>query len=579
MKSFMIKNAMVCICTLLIFSSRSSAQKPVDGYWLGELNASRDYLTYLRISGDGDKLSVAMDNPNEPRDMNLAAADLVAKGSKLSFKLPQIRGVFEGVISPDNNTITVQWLQYGYITPLEFKKDSAATGSAIAGKWSAKRTKSKKTLVQLFKITKKDDGEYQSYFHRLDDVGQKVDILKTIVKDDSVYLFEKSQGVAAVISKDGNFLEGQAKIDGMTLPYKLRRVNPDTIRSFHARPFVNGRPAEYIYTRPSETGDGWKTAVTADTAFLSRTKNMMQAILNEELLQVSGIAVAKGGKLIMEEYFYQNGYNTKIDIGEMTGSVTSAITGIAIDNEFIDNTNEKVFSYFANDYTLSPEEAGKTQITIQHLLNMNSGLAATDFEPGAKERLFKSKDWTKFALSLPLANPPGQAFSYYSGNLIILGTIVERATKQTFADYAQNNFFGPLGIKQYDWDYSQKGEAITSQFLRLTLRDATKIGQLYLNNGKWEGKQIISEKWVKESTLDLNRPDRDESKLKNMWWNTTAELDGKVYEMFFSNGFAGHKIFVIPSLDVVFVVLGKLRDGAEGRIINEFLLPAVTKLQ
>jgi CubicO group peptidase (beta-lactamase class C family) len=577
MKACLTKGGLLYLLIAFIMFGKVHAQNTFEGYWMGELNAADENVINLTISGKASALSVLLDNPDHPKEQALEAKEVVLTKNKLSFKLPQVRGIFNAVISEKDGTIDAKWIQFGTTVLLNFKKEVSSDNAGINGKWVCKRMVPKNALRQLYRIYKDSAGQYKSDYFHLAGVNEKVEVKKIYVSNDTIYITSKQVSLSGVLSKDPAVMEVNAHHKSSKFPFILNRVNPDTISSFHPRPLKNGVPPEFIYARPVETKDGWKTAEAGNAEFLGKMGAMMKSIMKEELKHVEGIVVAKGGKLIFEEYFYQSSRNKKHDLGEITGSITSALTGIAADKGFIVNANERVYPFFS-DYNLSAVETLKTQITIRHLLNMNTGTSVNDFQHDSKEHLYESKDLSIYTLSQPIIRNPGEAFAYNSGNLIVLGSIIEKTTKQTIPDFALKNLFAPLGIKDYTWGYTNKGQAMTCDFFNLSMRDLAKFGQLYLNKGNWAGKRIISEKWITESTTDADKKDPETLQLKYMWWNTTTTINGKTMPMYFASSFNGSKLFVIPSLDVVFVVIGKLTRSTEAKIINGFMLPAVAAL-
>jgi CubicO group peptidase (beta-lactamase class C family) len=151
----------------------------------------------------------------------------------------------------------------------------------------------------------------------------------------------------------------------------------------------------------------------------------------------------------------------------------------------------------------------KKSMTLKDVLTMTSGLGCNDgWEKnwaGAFE-MMKSDDWTEYALNLPMEYSPGERFEYCNCNSHILSAIIKESTGMNTIDFANKYLFEPLGIENPKWDTSPEGLVIGYAGLWLEPKEMAKIGLLYLNNGKWENKQIIPPNWISDSTKPYQDP-------------------------------------------------------------------------
>jgi len=284
----------------------------------------------------------------------------------------------------------------------------------------------------------------------------------------------------------------------------------------------------------------------------------------DKLLESTGthaFIVIKDGKLLDERYL--NGYQRdSICISRSVAkSFTSALVGIAIDEGFIKGVDDPIINYL-------PElkDRGFDSITIRNLLTMGSGIryriaempwdedALYFFYPNSREMLLYDTE---------IAEPPGQSFHYADFNVGLLAIVVERTTRRTLSDYLQEKIWKPIGMEYpatWSLDSIQDGFELTHVALNARAIDYAKFGQLFLDKGRWNGKQIISERWVTESTApDPNDrrpwetyPDWAEAGgyYKYFWWGNSRGAGDYNFEAI---GKWGQFIFVAPRANVVIV--------------------------
>ncbi len=181
--------------------------------------------------------------------------------------------------------------------------------------------------------------------------------------------------------------------------------------------------------------------------------------------------------------------------------------GLAVDNGFIESVHQSIFDYLP-EYQ-HPNTDGKDKITIEHLLTMTSGLEWKEWnapysspDNNAVGIWYSDKDPITYILEKQLVNEPGTSFTYSGGNMIVLGEIIKYATKMNIDEFSGKYLFEPLGIDSFDWwQQFENGVFETGGGLKMTPRDMAKIGVTFLNEGVWNGKQIISEQWVEKVQL------------------------------------------------------------------------------
>ena len=295
----------------------------------------------------------------------------------------------------------------------------------------------------------------------------------------------------------------------------------------------------------------------------------------DELLPSTGthaFIVIRDDQLLYEGYF--NGYqrDSVCVSRSVAKSFTSALVGIAIQEGFIKSVDDPITDYLPE----LKSQPGFGSITIRNLLTMGSGIRYRlhdwpwDEEPVA----YFYPDLTKLLLSdLEIVEPPGESFHYSDYNTELLGLILKRTTHQSPSAYLQEKIWKPLGMEYpATWSIDSDQDGLELMYVLLNARaiDFAKFGRLFLNHGNWNGKQIIPERWVTESTSrdpNDNRPwetypdfRANHGYYKYFWWGRTFGADDNIFE---AQGLWGQYIYVDPKTKVVIVRTGS-KWGAIG---------------
>lgn len=266
--------------------------------------------------------------------------------------------------------------------------------------------------------------------------------------------------------------------------------------------------------------------------------------INESYPSVNSTIVIRNGYIVAE--MYRNGYSADIKqyIYSATKSILSGLVGIAYDQGLV-SLDEKITDIFSNRNIRELEER-KKKITVEHLLMMREGLDQADHITYGE--LLTSDDPVQFILDLPMREEPGLTLNYNSSNSHLLSAIIQEKSGMTTTDFAQRYLFEPLGIQNYYFADLQ-GVALGSNGLMMTPRDVAKIGELYLNDGEWEGKQILSKDWIKASTT-TNFDDKLLRSFYGYHWYID-EFQGQ--PVYYAAGSFGQYLFIVPELDIVAV--------------------------
>lgn len=260
-------------------------------------------------------------------------------------------------------------------------------------------------------------------------------------------------------------------------------------------------------------------------------------------------------------------------------TVTSVIYGIAITRgDFKAGLDTPVLKFFDETKVKNVDDR-KRRITLRNVLTMATGLEWNENVPYDDPRSDSSlmeatDDWVQYVIDKPMATEPGKVFNYSSGATELLAYIFQKETGQDIDDYGERYLFSPLGIRHH-WKRTYMGVVDTEGGLYLNGEDLAKIGYLYLHGGMWDGKQIVSKEWVKESLTPHIDADDDGENFKYgfKWW--LYPLGGKFVWM--ARGFGGQRLMVFPDEDLIAVFTGWeiIKDDAPAGDLVKRLLPAV----
>ena len=334
----------------------------------------------------------------------------------------------------------------------------------------------------------------------------------------------------------------------------------------------------------------WETATPASQ---NLDPDLLAALLarvrDDSYKNIHGILLVKNGKLVVEEYFpgrdsagnpQSFGRDTLHETHSATKSVNGLLIGIAIDQGLIAGVDQEISTFFP-EYADVFADKGKAAIRLKDCLSMTAGLSWDEVRPYTDPRndhvaMNASADPLRYVLQQKLVAQPGTRFLYSSGVSIVLGEIIHKVSGLRADEFAQRHLFAPLGIREYHWQRYPNQLVQTGGGLSLRSRDMARIGSLVLNGGRWRGRQIVSETWIRES-MKQQAPD---AQYGYQWWLGQLGEPDRPVAAYGALGRGGQFIIVLPDREMVAVFTG-WNEGPLWEqpydMLKRYILPADAK--
>jgi CubicO group peptidase (beta-lactamase class C family) len=311
-------------------------------------------------------------------------------------------------------------------------------------------------------------------------------------------------------------------------------------------------------------GDDWQVDDPEDHGIDPAGLEQARAYAFADDLHTQGVVVVHEGAIVAEWYADDADADSYAASWSMAKSFTSALVGIAIEDELIPGVDEPMTTWFPQW-----EADERADITLENVLQMSSGLDwVEDYDPSSAgtsdivQMVLGEPDELAYAVSQPPLHPAGEVWNYSSGETMLMSGMLEQATGMSAEEYAQQELFGPLGMDQVEWWRDAEGHTLTYCCLDTPTRDFARFGLLYARNGNWGGEQIVPAEWVADSVVPAEGSDGGYG---YQWWlgsgpDATSVPDDTLSAI----GHDGQYIYVMPSLDLVVVRNGTyVKDPGE----------------
>lgn len=277
--------------------------------------------------------------------------------------------------------------------------------------------------------------------------------------------------------------------------------------------------------------------------------------------------LVRHGKVVAECWWKPENAEKRHLMHSLSKSFTSTAVGLAVEDGKL-SVDDPVLKFFPDDAPAEPSENLKA-MRVRDLLTMSTGHET-------EARFTEGETWVKTFLAHPVPHKPGTHFKYNTPATYMLSAIVQKVTGETVLDYLTPRLFKPLGIEAPEWGTSPQGITLGGFGLKIRTEDIAKFGQLYLQKGKWDDKQLVPTAWIEQATSKQvsngSNPERDwDQGYGFQFWRCR-------HNAFRGDGANGQFCVVIPELDVVVAMTAETRDmQAQLNVVWDHLLSAIEK--
>jgi CubicO group peptidase (beta-lactamase class C family) len=303
---------------------------------------------------------------------------------------------------------------------------------------------------------------------------------------------------------------------------------------------------------------------------------------------IRSVLIARKGAIAYEYHREGLGRESRHDVNSVTKSVVSLLVGIALGQGLIRGTDETLADFFGDEPELKANTPAQG-ITLAQLLTLTTGFdtSALDRDTDYADflRRFHTDGLLGHALKRPVSHPPGTRFHYSNLDAHLVSLALARRAKASVAAYAQQHLFGPLGIVDFAWPTNLRGDSNGASGLSLRARDMARLGQLVLQQGRWNGRQVVPADYVARATRRQAASDLPVRSRPDLWgygylWWTVATL-GDELPACYAAGYGGQFIYVVPALDLVVTATTEAQSRGNavrtGAVIRDHVLPAVRR--
>jgi CubicO group peptidase (beta-lactamase class C family) len=571
-----------CVSFLIASAAAVAAETPdLEGLWVARAHYGPDVRGRLLILPRGAGFVA---------DIAGFSVPVKQQGKQLSFDLADGKGSFRG--ERIGGQIDGHWIQpvavesgARYATPLVLRADAR-------GGWTGMVVPREDHMTYYLPVTRGADASYSTYLRNPErNRGLFLGVSRIERDGDMVRLVGTPRGQQQEKAIATGRLDPETGRFSLPLFARTFEFTRQTDRSSPFYPRGNP-PEQYRYSAPVPLDDGWPVSTlekegidqAAIEKFVQKLIDMRQDAIGTS--QVHSVLIARHGKLVLEEYFHGFDRDTPHDTRSAAKSWTNVLIGAAMQAGVPIRLDTPVYETMlgAVPADLDPR---KKEMTLEHLVGMTAGFDCDDSgeRPGDEDVMQEQTtqpDWYRYSLSVPMAWSSGSQIVYCSMKPNLAAGMLEKIAGEPLPEMFYRLVAKPMRMGNYHLLLQPTGQAYGGGGHHFTTRDFMKLTQLFLNDGKWEGRQIVSREWAQKSGAALRVLSPTSGQTYGYLWNSFEyPYRGRKLHAYFPGGNGGQVYIGIPQLDLLIAFTGgSYADSVLFRPQREYvpkdILPAVT---
>jgi CubicO group peptidase (beta-lactamase class C family) len=578
----MMKSCLFALAGALMVAPGASAQVAVnfEGLWSARQQFGPAIGGTLLILDRGGGLHA---------DISGFSVPVQRQGQRLSFALPDAKGDFRGIIS--GNQVRGQWIQAQTVntgsrlsTPLTLTADGD-------GRWRGEVVPLDDSLTYFLPVARTADGKWATYLRNPDrNFGVFLRVSRLEAEGQAIRLLGNRRGSKEESVLATGWRDSETGAMSIALPRGTYSFMPDKqeTSAFYPRARAGER---YAYKPPIAFRDGWPVS-SLEAVGISREpiERFVQMLIDRKMEEVGtsqlhSLLIARNGKLVLEEYFHGHNRDMPHDLRSASKSWTAVLIGAAMQAGVPISIDTPLYQTMLGTVPADLDPRKKA-VTLEHLITMTAGFDCDDSgdRPG-DEDVFQDQDkepnWYRYMLNVPMTWNSGDQIVYCSGKPNLAAGMLEKVASEPLPELFDRLVGRPMQMDRYHLFLQPTGEAYGGGGHRFRPRDFLKLAQLMMDDGRWQGRQIVSRDWARKSTEALRVLSPKSGQTYGYLWNSVSyPYRGRKVHAFFAAGNGGQIFMGIPELDLAIGFTGgNYADAAlfvpQRVFVPEHLLPAV----